>query len=123
MRINYELYNKLNPKKKTSIKTQLINKLLEQFGENTFTRGDILRALRVGGTIMYTVQNIKTGEFYKGWLEYTGRGTPILYINSITSNPWEAIKFSKKSNVLRSFKRELKTETLKIVKLEMNVVN
>lgn len=47
MRINYELYNKLNPKKKTSIKTQLINKLLEQFGENTFTRGDILRALRV----------------------------------------------------------------------------
>ena len=72
---------------------------------------------------MYTVQNIKTGEFYKGWLEYTGRGTPILYINSITSNPWEAIKFSKKSNVLRSFKRELKTETLKFDKLEMNVVN
>jgi hypothetical protein len=73
-----ELYNKLNPKKKTSIKTQLVEKLLEQFGNKTFTRGDILRTLRVDvkgltynptrdrGYYSCNIQTIKVRNYWTG---------------------------------------------------------
>ncbi len=92
MRIDIELYNKLNPKKKTSIKTQLVEKLLEQFGNKTFTRGDILRTLRVDvkgltyeptrdrGYYSCNIQSIKvrnpwTGLYNEGYMMRPGRET------------------------------------------------
>ncbi len=70
---------------------------------------------------MYTIIDTKTNMFFIGKLEYTGRGTPQPMINGVTNNIWKAIKFNKKSNVLKAFESITKNPNLKVVELEIKV--
>ena len=102
MRINMELYNKLNPKKKLSVKTQLITKLLEQFGNESFTRGDILKALRVDIKGL-TYDPTKNRGYYSCNLQ-----------DSTVRNPWTG-SFAPRGYLMKSG-----TETRHLTKTKRN---
>ncbi len=75
---------------------------------------------------MYTLID-SDNMFLVGSISYTGRNTPIIIINSKTNDIWKAIRFSKKSNILKSIKtakvsKQLKLENISIKELELRTL-
>ena len=75
---------------------------------------------------MYTLQD-SDGMFLDATIQYTGRKTPILTIFGKTNNLWKAVKFSRKSNILKSLKTskttfKLNPDTITIKELELRTL-
>ena len=76
---------------------------------------------------MYTLQD-SDNMFLHGTITYTARKTPIITIHGKTNDIWKAIKFSRKSNIMKSLSMakstfKLDPSTVTIKELELKVID